>query len=265
MDHRIPVAGRREKRFYTLFFTVLLALFTVATLLTQYNPFQLLFQGEAFWTFLTQDFLPPTLKDPAGILSAILTTVALAVSATSCALVLGFVAAVFASPRTSIFPRGAKVLRALVTLVRNIPSLIWAFILFSALGIGTGVAFVALTISSFAFMTRTFIEVIDELADSSLEALTAAGANFPQKVAHGVVPNCLLDFIEWYLYCMELNIRSSTIVGMVGGGGIGLVLFTYIKSFNYPAAAGIILIIATLVIAVDRLMAYTRQKVLNEA
>ena len=48
MGHRIPVAGRREKRFYTLFFTVLLAFFTVATLLTQYNPFQLLFQGEAF-------------------------------------------------------------------------------------------------------------------------------------------------------------------------------------------------------------------------
>ena len=150
-----------------------------------------------------------------------------------------------------------------VTFLRNIPTLVWAFILFSSLGIGTGVGFIALLISTFAFMTRAFIEVIDEVSCDAMEGLTACGGTFWQKVCQGIVPTCLTQFIAWFLYCIELNIRASTIVGMVGGGGIGLVLFSYIKSFNYAGAAGIILVIAAMVIMVEFLTNYLRRKVLT--
>lgn len=145
----------------------------------------------------------------------------------------------------------------------DIPTLVWAFILFSSLGIGTGVGFIALLISTFAFMTRAFIEVIDEVSCDAMEGLTACGGTFWQKVCQGIVPTCLTQFIAWFLYCIELNIRASTIVGMVGGGGIGLVLFSYIKSFNYAGAAGIILVIAAMVIMVEFLTNYLRRKVLT--
>ena len=77
-------------------------------------------------------------------------------------------------------------------------------------------------------------------------------ATFPQCVAHGILPSCLSGLVSWYLYSLEVNIRASAVVGMVGGGGIGLVLFSYIKSFNYHVAFFIIIIlIAALVIVVD--------------
>lgn len=77
------------------------------------------------------------------------------------------------------------------------------------------------------------------------------GATFPQRVAHGILPSCLSGLVSWYLYSLEVNIRASAVVGMVGGGGIGLVLFSYIKSFNYHVAFFIIILIAALVIVVD--------------
>ncbi|MFQ9935856.1 MAG: PhnE/PtxC family ABC transporter permease [Phascolarctobacterium faecium] len=95
------------------------------------------------------------------------------------------------------------------------------------------------------------------------KGLTACGGTFWQKVCQGIVPTCSTQFIAWFLYCIELNIRASTIVGMVGGGGIGLVLFSYIKSFNYAGAAGIILVIAAMVIMVEFLTNYVRRKVLT--
>ena len=70
------------------------------------------------------------------------------------------------------------------------------------------------------------------------------GASFPQRVPQAIVPSCLSGFLSWYLYCIEVNIRASTIVGMVGGGGVGLTLFSYIKSFEYDIALSIILLVA---------------------
>lgn len=174
-----------------------------------------------------------------------------------------FLFAVFGSTSLSPWKGLARTIRGFATFLRNIPTLVWAFILFSSLGIGTGVGFIALLISTFAFMTRAFIEVIDEVSCDAMEGLTACGGTFWQKVCQGIVPTCLTQFIAWFLYCIELNIRASTIVGMVGGGGIGLVLFSYIKSFNYAGAAGIILVIAAMVIMVEFLTNYLRRKVLT--
>ena len=101
-----------------------------------------------------------------------------------------------------------RTIRGFATFLRNIPTLVWAFILFSSLGIGTGVGFIALLISTFAFMTRAFIEVIDEVSCDAMEGLTACGGTFWQKVCQGIVPTCLTQFIAWFLYCIELNKRS---------------------------------------------------------
>ena len=166
----------------------------------------------------------------------------------------------FASESVSPAPRLAKFVRGFATFLRNIPALVWAFILFSSLGIGTGVGFVALCITSFAFMVRAFAETMEDISQDCLESLQAVGASFPQRVAHGVIPSCMSGFLSWFLYCVEVNIRASTIVGMVGGGGVGLVLFSYIKSFKYHIAFSIILLIAVMVIVVDLVTGYLRRE-----
>ena len=153
-----------------------------------------------------------------------------------------------------------KVITCSLTLDRHFTKL---FILFMSLGIGTSVGFVALFLSTFSFMLRAFIETIDETSGHVLEALRASGAGFWQIIAQGVMPSAIVGFTGWLLYCLELNIRSSTIIGMVGGGGIGLLLFSYLKSFHYDIACGIILVIAAMVIFVDALTNYLRKKVLT--
>lgn len=258
-----PPTVRAERRAYALFFCALLLLFLFCTAQTGFNPFALLTQGEAFWTFLSEDFFPPRIPLRAhrleAILSGSLVTLAMALASAAIGALIALGVALFASERVSPVPRLAPAIRAGATFVRNIPALVWAYILFSSLGIGTGVGFVALTLSSSAFLVRAFAETLDDASQDNLESLLAVGATFPQRIFHGILPACAGGFISWFLYSLEVNIRASAVVGMVGGGGIGLLLFSYIKSFNYHVAFFIILIIGAMVLAVDALTNYLRK------
>lgn len=162
-----------------------------------------------------------------------------------------------------VLPRAAKFVRGFATFLRNIPALLWAFILFSSLGIGTGVGFVALCITSFAFLVRAFVEIMEDVSQDCVESLLTVGASFPQRVSQAILPSCLSGFLSWFLYSVEVNIRASTIVGMVGGGGVGLTLFSYIKSFQYDVVLSIILLIAVMVIAVDQITNKLRKELLK--
>lgn len=259
----ISLIDTKEKKLYLVFFSVLVVIFTAGTIFTQFNPFELLKTSGEFWSFLLQDFFPPGLPktgEISNVFHSILTTVAMAVCATAVAGVCAFFVSLFGSEYISPFPKCSKVIRGFATFLRNIPALVWAFILFSSLGIGTGVGFVALFITSFAFMIRAFVETMDEVSQDCVESLQTVGASFPQRIFQGILPSCISGFITWFLYCFEVNIRASTIVGMVGGGGIGLVLFSYLKGFKYHTAAGIILLIAVMVICVDLLSGWIRKE-----
>lgn len=131
-----------------------------------------------------------------------------------------------------------------------------------AFGIGTTVGLMALTLESTGFLVRAFIETIDEVGNESVEALHAVGANFWQSVFQCIIPASLPGFVSWLLYSLEVNIRASTIVGAVGGGGIGLVLLGYLRLFKYHATFAVIIIVIALVISVDLLTNFMRRKLL---
>ena len=109
-------------------------------------------------------------------------------------------------------------------------------------------------------MVRAFVETMEDVSQDCVESLEAVGATFPERVAQAILPSCLSGFLSWFLYCFELNIRASTIVGMVGGGGVGLTLFSYIKGFQYDIALSIILLIAVMVIVVDQVTGKLRRE-----
>lgn len=109
-------------------------------------------------------------------------------------------------------------------------------------------------------MVRAFVETMEDVSQDCIESLSAVGATFPQRVSQAILPSCINGFLSWFLYCIEVNIRASTIVGMVGGGGVGLTLFSYIKSFQYDIALSIILLIAVMVIVVDQITAKLRKE-----
>lgn len=266
MQSKISITADSQKKMYSIFIFTAAVLFLLTSFYTKFNIVTLIKNGDQFWSFIKNDFLPPALPKSGKIvetLKSVAVTLALAISSTTVAAVLAFFTSMFGSEKVSPFPVLAKYVRGFATFLRNIPALVWAFILFSSLGIGTGVGFAALCITSFAFMVRAFVETIDDMSQDCVESLQTVGAGFPQRVAQAIVPSCLSGFLSWFLYCIEVNIRASTIVGMVGGGGVGLTLFSYIKGFQYDVALSIILLIALMIILVDRITERLRKELLK--
>lgn len=260
---KLPIYRESERKLYVRFFEVVLLIVIVCGIYTEFNPFEIFMNAEYFWSFIVDDFLPPTMPDVVSTLQSIATTLAMAMAATTVGGIMALFVSLFGSEYISPYKHAAKWVRGFATFLRNIPTLVWAYILFSSLGIGTGVGFMALVITSFAFLVRAFIETMDEISADCVESLEAVGATFWQRVVQGIWPSCMHGYLSWFLYSLEVNIRASTIVGMVGGGGIGMVLLSYIKSFKYHRAAGVILAIAVMVIVVELITNSLRRKMVE--
>ena len=261
-QQRIPLTPKKQKRAAALAFLLIAALFLVASLQTQYTPVEFLLNTENFWSFIFVDLLPPKIADWETIGMGVLQTIAMAMVASLVSAVISLVLAFLGSNTTAPWKPLKKIIRAFASLQRNIPSMIWTFLLIMSFGIGTVVGTLALLITTCGFLIRSFIETIDEVGGESLEALQAVGAGRLSIITQVILPASLPGFLSWLLYSLEVNIRSSTLVGAVGGGGIGLIMMGYIKQFRYHSAMGVILLVAVIVILVDLLTNFLRKKVL---
>ncbi|GAB2459439.1 PhnE/PtxC family ABC transporter permease [Xylanimonas ulmi] len=261
---RIPLVSGQERRFFTAALAVIVGATALTTWITGFNPLAALAGMPSALGFVAADYLPPTVNNGGLLARALVETVALALTSTLVASALAFLAALIGCRAVSPLPWAAPIVRGFATLVRNIPDLVWAVILFTAMGFGFHVGFAALTLGTFGFLTRAFIESMDEVSADTTETLAAVGASFPQRVMQSIVPSFTKDFIAWFLYCIEVSIRGATIVGMLGGGGVGMLLNGELGLARWrPRAMGTILILAVLVIAVDLLTSYLRTKLLN--
>jgi phosphonate transport system permease protein len=260
---KIFIASRESRRVSVIFLIVLVILFIVSTGFTRFNPLAAIIAQGEFWNFILTDFVPPYMGKWSALLQAVLQTLCMAVSATGIASVLSLGLS-FLGTRTIVrSPVVNALVRGFASILRNIPDLVWAFILVAAFGIGTFVGVLALIISNTGQLTRFFIETLDEAAEDNMEGLLAAGAAMSPVIFQAILPTALPGFIAWILYSVELNLRSSTILGMVGAGGIGLLLMGYIKQYNYSAASTAILAVAVLIIAVNILTEYIRKIILR--
>jgi phosphonate transport system permease protein len=260
---KLRLASRESLRTSVVFLIVLLLLFGLSTGFTRFNPVAaLLSQGE-FWNFILNDFVPPSMGRLGALLHAVMQTMYMALAATGLSAILALFLSFLgtAAVTRSVFVNSA--VRAFASVLRNIPPLVWAFILVAAFGIGTVVGILSLIIGTTGYLARFFIEILDETAAETMEPLLAAGAAMPSIVSQALLPGAMPGFIAWILYCVELNIRASTILGMVGAGGIGLLLMGYIKQFNYAAASTAILAVAVIIIGVNLLTDYLRKLIMR--
>ncbi|MDR1514153.1 MAG: ABC transporter permease subunit [Synergistaceae bacterium] len=259
---RIILASVESRRAARTFLYVLFALFVISTAFTKFNPIDaLLAQGE-FWNFIFTDFIPPRIQRLGALFTAVKQTLYMAIGATGVSAVLSLILGFLGTPAICRFRLVGALVRGFASLLRNIPVLVWAFILVAAFGIGTAVGVVSLVISTVGELTRYFIETLDEIAGENIEALEATGAGMLPVITQAIVPAAMPSFIAWFLYCLELNIRASTILGMVGAGGIGLLMTGYIKQYNYGAASTAIIAVAAIIIGANLLTDYLRRVIL---
>ena len=152
--------------------------------------------------------------------------------------------------------------RFIASVSRNIPVVAWSLILLISFGQNSVTGFLALFVGTIGFLTRAFIESIDEASQSSVEALTATGATYFQIVGKSVIPQCLPQMVSWILFMVETNIRNATLVGILTGTGIGYSFDMYYKLLNYNAVALVTLCIVITVIIVDLISNYIRKVIL---
>ncbi len=154
------------------------------------------------------------------------------------------------------------VARTILNLLRSVEVLIMAIIFVAAVGIGPFAGVLALSLHSIASLGKLYSEAIESIDPGPIEAITATGANRLQVILYAVVPQFIPQFISFTLYRWDINVRMSTVIGFVGGGGIGFILIQYINLLKWNQAGTAIWAIAIVVIAMDWASAKIRQAVI---
>lgn len=217
------------------------------------------FPNAIIWMF--SKFYPDqqSMSNLPSILVNLKETVLLAIATTTTAAVL---ALAFALTDT----RGRLKLewfkRFIASLFRNIPDIVWAIVLLLTFGQNILAGFFALFFATFGFLIRAFTEAIAESSYSSIEALEASGASYCQVVFQAIIPSCITQIVTWVLYMIETNIRSSTLVGILTGTGIGNLFNLYYKSFDYHSASLVVIMLIVVILALEFVSNHIRRAIL---
>jgi phosphonate transport system permease protein len=165
---------------------------------------------------------------------------------------------------TAHVPAGALVYgltRTFFNLARSIEALVLAIIFTVWVGLGPFAGVLALGVHSIAALGKLYSEAIESIDTGPIEAITATGASGLQVVRYAVVPQIIPQFIAFTIYRWDINVRFSTVIGFVGGGGIGFVLQQYINLLQWRQAATALWMIAIVVAVLDYASAVVRQRI----
>lgn len=147
-------------------------------------------------------------------------------------------------------------------LVRTLPDLLLAAIFVAVFGIGATAGVVTLAIFSFGMVSKLFYEVIETIDEGPIEAMKSVGARKLQIIHFAVVPQVLNQFISYFLYTLEINVRASTVLGYLGAGGIGVYLQRSLNEFNYSQTAVIIIMTLVVVFIINIISNYLRERLM---
>ncbi len=188
---------------------------------------------------------------PNTIVGATLQTIQMALTGTVLALVVAFPLAFLAASNTSPHPVVYQSIRFCINLLRTVPDLALGLIFVSAVGLGPFAGTLALAVHTMTVLTKLLSESIENIDGGVVEAIRATGANYYQTLSFAVLPQMLPDLISFTLYRFETNIRAASVLGLIGAGGIGHLLNTSFRTFQYQEASTIVLILIVLVMLVD--------------
>jgi phosphonate transport system permease protein len=232
--------------------------------------------GLTIWSFAGTELLDRIRLDQAGAIlvellepnwaflprtvGPMLETVQIAIisSVVGCAVALpvAFLASRVSSPSNLVFWLD----RGVLNVIRALPDLFYAMLFVAAVGIGPLPGILALFFFAVGVVAKLLSETVDGVDLGPVEAARAAGATGIQATLTAVLPQVLPNYVAYALYLFEINVRASTVIGIVGGGGIGNVLNTQIKFFNYPNVAVVIVELFVLVIGIELLSLAVRRR-----
>jgi len=201
------------------------------------------------WDMLMQ-MVPPDFSRWELLLSGMLESLQMAVFSTAAGVLLSIPVAVGAA--RNIAPRPVYLLfRAYIGVVRTLPEVLIAIFFVKAFGFGAFAGTLTLTLASTGFVGKLLAEAIEEIDPGQVEAVPAAGASWPLVLVYAIQPQVLPRYVGLCIYRLDINLRESTILGIVGAGGIGAALYNSFGRYEYDVSAAILLLIIAVVLLAE--------------
>lgn len=244
--------------FWTVVFLMILAWSVKGT---QFNLYGITRGIEGIYDIAGR-MLPPNIKILSRLIKPTIETVQMSIVGTLLAIMLsiplGILGARNITPNLFLY----RVSRFILNALRAVPEVIFAVIFVSAVGLGPFPGTLAIGVSSSGMLGKFLGDSIENIDPGSLEALKSTGANRIQTIVYAVIPQISPEFVSLGLFRWEMNFRSSTILGIVGAGGIGFELMTSMRLFRYQEMTMTLIVILLVVALVDFIASTIRKKII---
>ncbi|EIZ5076418.1 phosphate/phosphonate ABC transporter permease [Escherichia coli] len=227
----ITIAPPKRSWFSLLSWAVVLAVLVVSWQGAEMAPLTLIKDGGNMATFAA-DFFPPDFSQWQDYLTEMAVTLQIAVWGTALAVVLSI-------------PFG------LMDACRVINEMVFAMLFVVAVGLGPFAGVLALFIHTTGVLSKLLSEAVEAIEPGPVEGIRATGANKLEEILYGVLPQVMPLLISYSLYRFESNVRSATVVGMVGAGGIGVTLWEAIRGFQFQQTCALMVLIIVTVSLLD--------------
>lgn len=250
--------GAHLKRDSFFFVIVLLILAALLANLGFFNADRL-FAGLSNLGTIGRESIPPDTAVLSTVAEALLETIQMAVAGT----LLGFIIALpfgFLGTGTLSPPSVIALVRIIVAITRTIPSLVWAILFVIAVGLGPLAGTLGITVYTIGYLAKLYAEFFDGVDPEVLEAVSGTGASRLQLARFVLWPEAANSVISQLLFMVEYNIRASSILGLVGAGGIGFYIQIYIQTLQYQRLMTVLILLLITVLAMDFISAWIRRR-----
>ncbi len=241
-----------------LFLAVILG---IAYYPAEINNWTMLFSDSGNMFIYFKDFLSPDFTDLPVFIQKMLETVHMAVWGTFLSVLFGIGFALLSSqniaPAWVVFPA-----RRLMDASRAINELVFAIFFVAAVGLGPLAGVMALFIHNMGIISKLFSEAVEAIDNRPVEGIRSTGAGYLHEIIYGVIPQVIPLWASLALYRFETNVRSATVLGIVGAGGIGFIFYESFRSFQYDKASAIIIVMVLTVSLIDMLSSRLRNMLL---
>lgn len=255
---RPTVFGRRELKWAV--YAAVVAFFAWSAWGVGADPSRIV-RGLGRGLTLLGDFFPPdaTPRQAQRIVEKMLESVAMAMVATVTGIALSVPIAFMAAE--NLAPKPLYYLnRGFISISRAFNAIIVAILVVKAVGLGPLAGIVTITFKTVGFFSKLLAEDLEDIDPGSVDAVRAAGASPLQTLCYGVIPQIVPRFAGLSVYRWDINIRTSTVVGIVGAGGIGSVLLTAFNRYDYQYVSAILLAIVLVVLVAEGVSAVVRRR-----
>ena len=250
----------RTRRRLVIEAAVVLAVVLVAAAYVKLLDFATLARGVPAILAIMRESFPPDFSDALSWWKPLIDTLAMSIAGTAIAVFLSFPLAFLAARNTSPHPVVYYCARTVLNGLRSVPELIMGITFVAAVGFGALPGVLALGLHSVGMVGKFFAEAIEHVDEGPVEAAHATGATTLQVLYHAVLPQVLPQFAAVAIYRWEYNFRASTVIGMVGAGGIGFELMSSLRILQYNQVSAIMLVILAMVMIVNWFSGYLRRK-----